>query len=210
MQYPAGKKDREYIIPNVTKISSSAFRGCINLTRVVFPESITKIQHWTFFRCKNLTDVIIPAAVTKIEYQAFYECEKLTNILLSPDNPAHCVVDGVLFNKELSILKLFPGGLEREDYVVPNSVSDIENGALSEYKGSVTLPEHITKIDRFDFSECNGFKKVTIPASVTEIAYCAFWRCKNLEAVNIHATKDSISIDESAFPEHTTINFING
>ncbi|MBE6787333.1 MAG: leucine-rich repeat domain-containing protein [Ruminococcaceae bacterium] len=58
IQYPSGKKIKNYTIPNsVTHISSHAFYSCSNLTSVTIGNSITNIDNIAFDVCYNLTDV---------------------------------------------------------------------------------------------------------------------------------------------------------
>jgi hypothetical protein len=58
IQYPAGKSEISYTIP----------------------ESVTIIEELAFFYCNNLTSITIPGTVTSISYMAFYGCFELTNI----------------------------------------------------------------------------------------------------------------------------------
>ena len=49
MRYPAGKKDKNFKIPDcVTEIGWSAFEKCISLTSITIPSSVTKIGEYTF------------------------------------------------------------------------------------------------------------------------------------------------------------------
>ena len=58
----------------------------------------------------------------------------------------------------------------------------IENGVLTEYKGSggdVTIPESVTKICESAFDNCTSLQSVTFMASVTEM-WDIFMNCENL------------------------------
>jgi hypothetical protein len=58
MQYPIGKTDANYTIPNsVTYIGSSAFERCTGLTSVEIPNSVTYIGSFAFENCSNLISV---------------------------------------------------------------------------------------------------------------------------------------------------------
>jgi uncharacterized repeat protein (TIGR02543 family) len=58
IQYPAGKQDASYNIPNsVTSIGYSAFERCRSLTSVTITESVTSIGDWAFYSCSGLTSV---------------------------------------------------------------------------------------------------------------------------------------------------------
>ena len=75
LQYPAGKADASYVIPDgVTVIHLSAFSNCIGLTNVTIPSSILAITSESFDKCINLSNV-------------YYEgTEKRWNNILLPNN----------------------------------------------------------------------------------------------------------------------------
>ena len=57
IQYPAGKNEAEYVIPNsVTSIGDMAFYNCA-LTSITIPNSVTSIGDGTFYGCSHLNDV---------------------------------------------------------------------------------------------------------------------------------------------------------
>jgi hypothetical protein len=136
-------------------------------------------------------------------------CLNLKNISVDRKNKAYSDIDGVLFDKKKTELILYPSGKEQSDYVIPDIVTEIKNGAFIGCKAGITLPKSISKIEEFIFSECKEIISVTIPNSVTEVKYSAFYKCENLKTANIYADKDSIIIDKAAFPEHTAIKFIS-
>jgi hypothetical protein len=124
---------------------------------VVIPDTIDEMA---FYRCTKLTEVVIPDSVTRIGEDAFAYCSGLTSIVVAAANPSYASLDGVLFNKEITTLILFPGGLG--SYVVPDSVTSIGDQA---------------------FCSCHDLTEVVIPDSVTTIRDRAFSYCSNLQKV---------------------------
>ena len=60
VQYPCGKKDTEYTVPDtVRSIKESAFLGTEYLRSVTLPESVTDINNAAFQDCVGLTDIYI-------------------------------------------------------------------------------------------------------------------------------------------------------
>ena len=76
----------------------------------------------------------------------------------------------------------------------------IENGVLKKYQGQggdVVIPEGVTSIGFWAFSDCSSLASVVIPEGVTSIGAAAFYGCKGLASVVI--PEGVTSIGASAF-----------
>jgi len=71
---------------------------------------------------------------------------------------------------------------------IPDSVTSIGAYAFSECRGlkSITIPNSVTSIGSHAFWNCRGLKSITIPDSVTSIGDEAFWGCTWLKSVTTH------------------------
>ena len=49
----------------------------------------------------------------------------------------------------------------------------------------VVIPDYVTSIGKYAFSDCSGFASITIPDSVTSIGYEAFYSCSGLESITL-------------------------
>ena len=66
----------------VTDIANSAFKECVGLTSIEFPNSVTSIGEGAFANCNRLTSIEIPNNVTSIGSSAFYNCPGLTSVTI--------------------------------------------------------------------------------------------------------------------------------
>ena len=74
-QYPAGKTDAEFKVPDgVTSIWSFAFHSNTHLKAVSLPDGLTTINASAFYRCPGLEAVNIPEGVTVLNNSVFYGC----------------------------------------------------------------------------------------------------------------------------------------
>ena len=186
-------------IPNsVTSIGDEAFSFCTGLTSVEIPNSVTSIGDEAFSFCTGLTSVEIPNNVTSIGNNAFFNCNNLAEIIVDSGNMYYTSKDGVLYNKDMSTIISFPGG-KSGDFIIPNSVTSIGNGAFSFCAGltSVEIPNSVTSIGEYAFYYCTGLTSVEIPNSVTSIGEHAFYNCTGLTSVEI--PNSVTSIGERAF-----------
>ena len=129
----------------VRTIGKGAFGQCVNLTQVNIPEGVTSIGDSAFFLCGSLTQLTIPDSVTSIEGNPFRHLA--AEIMVSSQNPAISVVDGVVFNKGGTRLIACP----------------------SNKAGAYAIPQGVLEIGTHAFENCNDLTDVTIPASVASI-----------------------------------------
>ena len=173
--------DTDVVIPAtidglpVTSIAKGAFSNCTKLTSITIPDSVTSISYVAFDRCTSLTHVNIPSSVTSISSDAFKGCTSLTGIYVAEKNTQYSSVNGILLNKDKTMLVSYPGGL-REANAIPSSVTNIAEWAFSSCTNltSITLPDGVVTIGDYAFMNCSSLTSITIPNSVTSIGNGAF------------------------------------
>ncbi len=85
----------------------------------------------------------------------------------------------------------------------------IKNGVLTKYKGnssSVAIPNGVTIIDEYAFSDCTSLTSITIPNSVMRIGPDAFSGCTSLTSITI--PDGVMRIDERTFRGCTSLTSI--
>ena len=175
----------------IKKISSSLFNGCANLWDFNIPASVTEIDGSAFEGCASLASIDIPANVTNIVEYAFYGCKNLASINVDDKNTTYASVDGVLYNKEKTILIQAPCKIQGV-FTIPSGVTNIASGAFGSCEGltGVEIPNTVTSISEFAFEDCTGLTNLTIPSSVKYIEWKAFKGCENLDVVIRNAEED--------------------
>jgi hypothetical protein len=136
---------------------------------IIIPEGYTKIDADTFPGRRSeqkLKSVTIPGSVTKINQLTFSGYSRLTDIEVKENNDNFASLDGVLFNKDRTVLLQYPKGK----------------------LGTHTIPDGVTEIGYWAFEGCTGLKSVTIPKSVKFIGDNAI---SNSLGLTIHAPADS-------------------
>jgi hypothetical protein len=153
----------------VTSIGNSAFARCPSLASIAIPDSVTRIGDFAFSFCHGLTSVTVPSGVTSIGDEPFGSCAGLTAIEVEKDNPSYLSENGVLFNREKTVLIQYPAG-RVGGYVIPDGVTKIEWFAFDSFEDN-------------DGFAINNLRSVTIPESVTEIGFAGFYHCVGLAHV---------------------------
>jgi len=108
--------------------------------------------------------VTIPESVLTMRIAVFEGCTSLTNFAVDPLNPAYSSSpDGVLFDESQATLIAYPGA-KTGTYVVPDSVTRIDDYAFYQRRGvtCVTIPERVIDIGYHSFIGCTGLTNFTV------------------------------------------------
>ncbi|MDR0206764.1 MAG: leucine-rich repeat protein [Bacteroidales bacterium] len=135
-----------------------------SIMTIVIENGVTTIGSNAFVNCHVIT-ITIPNSVTTIGNYAFGYCNKLTSIKVDNGNAHFSSIDGVLFNKDKTILVLCPLGKS----------------------GSYTVPSGVIIIGQSAFYSCTKLTSVTISNSVTTIGNYAFSYCYELTSIDVES-----------------------
>jgi len=146
--YPQGRQGAYTIPSGVIIIKDGAFSG-ENVD--YFHEGMLESSGRT-----RLTSITIPGSVASIEGAAFDDCVNLTSIAVAADNARYSSEDGILFNKDKTVLIRYPPSRQDTAYTIPNGVTSIGDRAFYSCGNltSVTIPNSVTSIDEYAFSHC--------------------------------------------------------
>lgn len=185
-----------FVPSNVRSLGIFAFGGCSGLTSVTLSNGIVSIGEHAFYDTP-ISSIMIPASTTSLGGNIFAYCDNLVTISVATGNPLFSGVDGMLFNKEQTVLLECPEG-KSGSVSVPYGTIRIGDDAFSQcYKiTSIVLADSLTTIGNGSFSNCK-FSSIDIPNNVTHIGYGAFSWCSDLEIISL--SEKLVSIGDHAF-----------
>jgi len=186
VKYPDGKNDVSFTVP----------------------DNVTNIKDYAFYRCYKLAGINIPESVTGIDTTAFFECAALVEIEVKPGNSSYSSENGILYNKNKTILCKYPAGKNDSTFTIPNGVTFINTSAFSACTSltAVIMPDSVTDIGDSAFYDCAYLADVTLSKIVSIIGEFAFFRCTALSVINI--PKSVIGIGEYAFYYCTSLGAV--
>ena len=131
-------------------------------------------------------DNIVYEIPESLEFISDNLCTSASAFIVDDNNNYFADIDGVLFNKDKSILITYPGAREDSSYVIPAGVKEIADYAFS-YSNikQVELPEGLERVGASAFSGTK-LQAVELPLSVKEIDDWAFDTEAPIEAVVLH------------------------
>lgn len=193
-------------------IGNELFADCANLASITLPDSLQSLAGSAFNNCASLPELTLPASVNSgLGFTTFCSgCKKLTKLTVAEGNATYSSLDGVLYNKDKTIILRYPCGNPASLYSFPNTITEIGVGAFegssylasvqmtenlrivknAAFKGctsltSITIPSMVTEVGGYAFENCSRLNTVTLPMFIPEIGYCTFKNCTNLNSVNI-------------------------
>lgn len=172
-------------LPNsLIVIESYAFNSCSSLTQLTIPDSVISIGDSSFSNCRSLISLTIPESVLKIGRDIFGGCYSLENIFVNENNPNYTSVEGVLYDKNISILIRCPEN--KSSILIPETVSKIGDSAF--YGNNLTeliIPNSVTELGHQVFNYCSSLVNIILSNSLTEIPSNTFDYCTSLENLEL-------------------------
>lgn len=172
------------------------------------PFGVESIRRKAFEWC-NIKRVFIPETIKNIETNAFYLTCELENIFVEKENLYFSSLDGVLHNKNRTVLLKYPQGRKEFHYMLESSVKEVANQAFSYSKAltDITLTYNLKKIGYKAFEYCVHLESITMPRNIEEIKEGAFQNCCKIKCVMLPGNIKEIS--DFTFQNCTSLEHIS-
>ena len=138
----------------------------------------------------SITNLVIPGSYRTIpfndlEIKDLDKCENLTNVSLNGSNK-YKVIDGILYNKDLTELLYYPKAKEADTYEILDSVTEIREGAFKNLNNLKELiySDGIYEIKDNEFENSN-LEKIIMNESISIIGKEIFKGCSNLKEIYV-------------------------
>ena len=177
------------------KIKLGAFDGTA-LETLVLPEGVEMLEN-AFQNCTRLKSVSLPSTLTKIGNSSgvppFSGCHSLESIEIAEGNEVYASDGNCIMRKADNTLVF---GCKASK--IPSYTEHIGNHAFRDSGAeSIALPEGVTSIGNFAFTDNDRLKEITLPQSLTSIGKYAFLWCAALGKI---AIPDGVtSVGDNAF-----------
>ena len=177
----------------VLSIGSSAFYNT-GFVEITIPASVISIGTSAFANCALLTETSITGVYTSIGTNAFLNCPKLASINIDQQNFYYISVDGVLYDKQKTLLIAYPANKAETDYTILEGVISISDNAFYNAKNlvAVNMPNSLKTVGTSAFYGCTTLTDLSFGEGVTTINASAFYGCAALTSITFPASLTSI------------------
>lgn len=151
-------------------------------------KKVTEVRAYSLNCDDKIKTIYIGPNVELIQNQAFYSCWALENIEVDENNPYYCDIDGVLYNKDKTVLINYP--CNHDEYLRKKhgyKEEPYRNDVTEQYKLDIqtyVVPSTVTTLGEHCFGYAN-LKTIYLPEGLT--------RMETLCVFKLHEPKDEWS-----------------
>ena len=164
-----------------TYFENSIFSNCTNLEKVIVNiKTLTSYADGVFVGCNKLTSITIGKDIKTVDTNVHLMIISAPNLSeIKIDNNSNFISsNGILFDKNMETLVIYPAKKTETDYTVPSTVNTIGEAS---------------------FASCTNIKNVILPTSVGSIEEAAFDSCTSLSSVTFKRDTPPSTIGEDIF-----------
>ncbi len=187
-----------------------AFLSCQKLSTVTFGEN-SQLEYIgaNAFADTAITSFSIPATCTEIGISALTSTA-LTEVTVASENPNYTSKDGVLYDKDMTTLILYPAAKEGTSFTVPDTVVSIGDFAFvtNQYLQQVLFPNSLQSIGTSAFIQAKELSELAFNEGLIRIGENAFSGCSKLERIVFPASLEEVLSDAFVLlPNLTYVEF---
>lgn len=199
----------------ISAVGESCFYNCDSLETVIWSANASAIPYRCFYDCDALKSISVSGNVATVDDRAFYGCDMLSDIIMYavPATIGTNVFNGTAitsagplggdFDFQFAWTETIPDNAFRSmntlvEVEIPDGIHSI--GSYAFYNTgltSVVLPETVTEVSEYCFSNCYSLSEVVWSANATIISGSCFRNCSSL--ISFTVPEGITSIENRAF-----------
>lgn len=178
--------DRTAFKESTIGIFPNAFKENNNISEIRIPTNVKVIYEGTF-KESSITKLIIGTNLEYIDLDALRDTLFLEKIEVASDNKNYTSVNGVLYDKNITKLLHYPTERNNSEYVMPNTVVEVESFACmnNNYLTNLKLSENLIVVNSYAFFKCPKLTNITFGSKLETIKDEAFNYNGSLKEINL-------------------------
>ena len=142
---------------NLTEIGMGALSHCTSLETIDIPDSVIIMDNIAMAGCSELKSVNIGSNLKTVGGQVFAGCTSLEKVNVNLNNKNYTSENGIWYDKNKTIIILYPYNKKDSAYTTPTSLKELCNGYVGSYGilldnsnlKTVTIEKNVAKIDDY-------------------------------------------------------------
>ena len=159
----------DIILPSTIKSIDHFALSYESVKSIALPEGLETIGQYAF-AATGISSIAFPSTVRSIGESCLADTRNLNEITVNEANPYYTVVDGVLYDKDISnLIKVTVG---HTSLSIPKTVKTIDSNAINQTNmRSLTIPNTVEYLKRYAIRNNEKLKTLVIGSSVKEIGF---------------------------------------
>ena len=171
----------DIILPSTIKSIDHFALSCESVKSIALPEGLETIGQYAFAGT-GISSIAFPSTVRSIGESCLADTRNLNEITVNEANPYYTVVDGVLYDKDISnLIKVTVG---HTSLSIPKTVKTIDSNAINQTNmRTLIIPNTVEYLKRYAIRNNEKLKTLVIGSSVKEIGFRSISRNPVLKSV---------------------------
>ncbi|MBQ6163738.1 MAG: leucine-rich repeat protein, partial [Clostridia bacterium] len=181
---------KEIVVPGtLNTVQEKIYGRCPSAERIIIGEGIKSLRESIYIPQSDdaeILEISIPSTVTYISSAFYWNFKSVKRFSVSEDNPSFCSVDGLLYNKDQTMLLRYPSAKDDVLFVVPETVTDFGFSVFSytKYLRFLDLRQtHTTQLSKYMLYNTGSIECVALPQELDSVANWAISRADEKSAL---------------------------
>lgn len=174
------------VLEETDGIFPAVFKNNEVIKSITLTDEIKTIYDGTF-EGSTLEQINIGKSLKEFSIYAFRDCIALKEVNISGDNEYYTSINGIVYNKDITELILYPSNKPVLNYTLPRTVKVIRERSCmnNQYLVNLTLSNSVEEIGEKAFVNCVKLKSITFNSNLTTINDEAFLSCNAIDNINL-------------------------
>lgn len=185
----------------VKTIDKIAFLACASVKEITIPNGIETIGDEVFEDCTSLEKITIGGTCKEIGYNAFSNCQSLKEIIVTDGEGGDISSsNGILYNKDKSVLIAYPPAKDGKTYRAPSSVKEIRGFSMAFCDNLETVNlSGVKVIGNSALEGCSSLRNVKLSKKLESVGSYAFFGCTSLKSLRLYDAVTTIGDEAFGF-----------
>ena len=180
---------------NMEELGTNWIKGCTGLKKLVLGEGVKRINYEMIYECEEL-ELTLPSTYIFDNATLYYVKEITAYVEIASNNPRYKSVDGIVYDKEMTKIIIYPKHLKTESYLAPDTLKEltfmnVSNKYLKRVDLSLTTG---MQLKQACLSNCSSLEELILPNKISCLEQIITTLC-NLNKITMAGENETYEVD---------------